>query len=56
MQPQELYTQHFIFFVTYEWAKQARLFVPGRLFQHGLMFGSKAKSLRLDHLKGASQG
>ncbi len=26
---QELYSQHFIFFVTYEWAQKVRAFVPG---------------------------
>jgi hypothetical protein len=25
----ESYSQHFIFFETYEWAQQARVFVPG---------------------------
>jgi hypothetical protein len=29
------------FFVTYEWAKQARVFVPGRPFQPRQMFASK---------------
>ncbi len=31
--PQELYSQHFIFFVTYEWVQKVRAFVPGKTFQ-----------------------
>ncbi len=27
------YSQHFFFFVTYEWVKYARVFAPGKLFQ-----------------------
>ncbi len=27
--PQESYWQHFLFFVTYEWAQKVRAFVPG---------------------------
>ncbi len=33
------------FIVTYEWAKYARVFVPGKLFQPSVMFASKARSL-----------
>ena len=30
---QESYSQHFIFIVTYEWAQEAGVFVPGKTFQ-----------------------
>ncbi len=36
-------TQHFIFFVTFEWAQKARVFVPGKPFESILMFASKAR-------------
>ncbi len=39
---QGLYSQHFIFLVTYKGAQYARVFVPGRLFQPSIMFASKA--------------
>ncbi len=31
------YGKHFIFFVTYEYAQKARVFVPDRLFQPSLI-------------------
>ncbi len=31
------YSQHFIFFVTYEWVQQAGVFVPGKSFQPSVM-------------------
>ncbi len=31
------YSQHFIFFVTYKWAKKARGVVPGKPLQHSVM-------------------
>jgi len=39
------YSQHFIFFVTYECAQYAGVFVPDRLFEPSLMIASKARSL-----------
>jgi hypothetical protein len=30
-----LYSQQFIFFITYEWVQQARVFFPGKPFQTG---------------------
>ncbi len=32
-----LYSQHFIFLVTYEWALKATVFVPGKPFQLSVM-------------------
>ncbi len=42
---QGLYSQHFIFFVTYDWAHLARIFVPDMSFQpsvikHSSLLGS----------------
>jgi hypothetical protein len=31
------YSQHLIFFITYKWAQQARLFVPGKPFPPSVM-------------------
>jgi hypothetical protein len=31
--PLWLYSQHFVFFITYEWTKYVRVFVPGKPFQ-----------------------
>jgi hypothetical protein len=36
------YLQHFIFFVTYELAQQARVFVTSKPFQPSLIFKGKA--------------
>jgi len=36
------FSQHLIFFVTCEWAQQARVFVPGKPYQQSLMFVGKA--------------
>ncbi len=48
---------HLIFFAIYKWTQEARVFVPGRPFQPGLMFAGKARAyLRIEHLKGASLG
>jgi len=35
--PREMYSQHSIVFVTYEWAQQVRVFVPGKPFQPSIM-------------------
>jgi hypothetical protein len=35
------YSQHFIFFETYKWSQNARVFVHGKPFQPSLMFASK---------------
>ncbi len=34
------YLQHFIFFVTYEWAQYVRMFVPGKSYQPSEMWQS----------------
>jgi hypothetical protein len=34
---QGLYSQYFIFFVTYEWTQHESVFVPWKTFQHGVM-------------------
>ncbi len=39
-----IHIQHFIFFLTYKWAQQARVIVPGKPFQPSLMFLSKARA------------
>jgi hypothetical protein len=48
------------FFIAYEWAQYARVFVPGRLFKNGLMFSSKTgayprEASKLDHFRAASK-
>ncbi len=35
--PQGLYSQNFFFFITYEWAKWARVLFPGKFFQWSVM-------------------
>ncbi len=40
----ELYSQN-VFLATYQCSKQARVFLPGKLFQRSLMFTGKARSL-----------
>ncbi len=35
-------SQHFIFFVTYNWSQYAKVFIPGRHFQTDLLFETKA--------------
>jgi hypothetical protein len=50
------FSQHFIFFITYEKVQLARLLVPGRLFQPSIMFLGEPWSLAMDHKKGASFG
>jgi hypothetical protein len=40
----EPYQQHFIFFVAYEWAPKARVFVTDRPFQPSLMFVGRGKA------------
>ncbi len=37
------YLQHFIFFVIYEWAQKACVFVPSRLFHPSLIFVGKVR-------------
>jgi hypothetical protein len=38
------YSQQLIFFVTYKWTKQAKMFVPGIPFQPNLMFANKGRA------------
>ncbi len=37
IQPLEPNSQHFIFFVTYEWAQYARVYVPGKVLQPNVL-------------------
>ncbi len=39
-----LYSQHFIFLQTYEWAQLAGVFAPGRPYQPILMSASEARA------------
>ncbi len=38
--PRRPYSQHLIFFVTYEWAQWAKVFVPGKPFRPSVMLHS----------------
>ncbi len=51
-------SKHFIFFVTYKWAKKARVFVADRLFHPSLMFVVKATGAypSVEHRKGYTNG
>ncbi len=43
------YSQHLIFFVTYEWVYWARVFAPGRTFQPSLMLVRKDRDYLLKY-------
>jgi hypothetical protein len=47
-EPKRLYLQHFIFYVTFQWAQKARMFVSGSF----LAYPRPRACPRVEHLKG----